>query len=62
VTVVRGALEVAGLVLSCLLIVVGGGLTNDPIVLMMMAAVISLSLMLAALAAVWRKPARVPTG
>jgi hypothetical protein len=62
VTVVRSALEIAGLTLSCLSIVVGGGLTRDPMVLMTTAAGLFLSLMLAALVARWRRPARVPAG
>jgi hypothetical protein len=60
VTVVRSALEIAGVVVSLLLIVVGGGLTSDPRVLMMTAAGLSLSLMLAALLERWFKPVRVP--
>jgi hypothetical protein len=60
-TVLRSALEIAGVVVSCLLVVVGGGLTGDPVVLMMIAAGLSLSLMLAALAARWWKSGHVPT-
>ena len=58
-TVVRSALEIAGLVVSLLLVVVGGGLTSDPVILMMTAVGLSLSLMLAALLAKWWKPRRV---
>ena len=61
VTVFRSALEIAGVVVSLLLIAVGGGLTSDPIILMLTAAGLSLSLMLVALLERWRKPARVPT-
>jgi hypothetical protein len=59
VTVVRSALEIAGIVVSSLLVVVGGGLTSDPVILMMTAVGISLSLMLAALLAKWWRPGRV---
>jgi hypothetical protein len=61
VTVVRSALEIAGVVLSLLLIAVGGGITSDPVVLMITAAGLSLSLVLAALLERWLKPARVPS-
>lgn len=61
-TVLRSALEIAGIVVSCLLVVVGGGLTGDPVVLMMIATGMSLSLMFAALAERWWKSGRVPTG
>jgi hypothetical protein len=55
VTVVRGALEITGVVISLLLIVIGGGLTSDPVVVMMTAVGLSLTLMLAALVATWWK-------
>jgi hypothetical protein len=58
--VLRSALEIAGVVISLLLIVVGGGLTSDPAVLTMTAVGLSLSLMLAAFLERWWKPARVP--
>lgn len=57
--VVRSVLEIAGVVVSLLLVVVGGGLTSDPVTLMMTAVGISLSLMLAVLLAKWWKPRRV---
>ena len=60
-TVVRSAIEIAGVVISLLLIVVGGGLTSDPRVLMMTAAGLSVSLMFAALLERWWKPRPVPT-
>lgn len=60
-TVVRSVLEIAGVVISLLLIAVGGGLTSDPVVLMVTAAGLSLSLMLAALLERWWKPRPVPT-
>jgi hypothetical protein len=55
VTVVRSALEIAGVVISLLLIVIGGGLTSDPVVVMMTAVGLSLTLMLAAIVAKWWK-------
>lgn len=58
-TVVRSVLEIAGVVVSLLLVVVGGGLTSDPVTLMMTAVGISLSLTLAVLLANWWKPRRV---
>jgi hypothetical protein len=61
VTVVRSALEIAGVVISLLLIAVGGRLTSDPVVLTITAVALSLSLTLAALLARWWKPVRVPT-
>lgn len=61
VTVVRSALEIAGLVISLLLIAVGGGLASDPVVLIVAAAGLSLSLMLAAFLERWWKPAPVQT-
>lgn len=55
-SVVRSAVEIAGVVISLLLIAVGGGLTSDPVVLMVTAAGLSLSLMFAALLERWWKP------
>jgi hypothetical protein len=60
VTIVRSALEMAGLVISLLLIAVGGGLTSDPVVVITTALGLSLSLMLIAMVARWRKPRQSP--